>query len=226
MRLIQIAIDGPAGAGKSTIAKMLAEKLGYIYIDTGAMYRAVTLAAIQNGTDCKDGEALAALAENSQIELIRTEDGQQLVYWNGKDVTLDIRSPQVSQLVSHVSSHECVRNEMVRKQKALAQRGKVVMDGRDIGTVVMPQAQCKLYLTASLAERAKRRYEELISRGYSPNLVEIQEELEERDWQDKNRKIGPLKRAEDAVLMDTTNLSQDEVLQAILRIYQRKEGEM
>lgn len=217
MRLIQIAIDGPAGAGKSTIAKMLADKLGYIYIDTGAMYRALTLAALQNNTSVENGELLARMAKDADIKLIRTIDGQQLVYWNGIDITLDIRSPQISQLVSVVASHECVREEMVKKQKALAEQGRVVMDGRDIGTVVMQKAQCKLYLTASLEERASRRYEELINRGYKPDLSKIKEEVKMRDWQDENREVGPLRCADDAVVVDTTNLSLNEVLEEILK---------
>lgn len=225
MRIIQIAIDGPAGAGKSTIAKILADKLGYIYIDTGAMYRAITLAAIKKGISCEDAQALEGLAAAASIELVRTSDDNQRVLCDGVDVTEEVRDPLISQKVSQVAQHEGVRRELVKKQQQLAFSRHVVMDGRDIGTVVLPQAQVKIYLTASPLERAKRRYLELLEKGYAGSMEEIRADIEQRDLKDKSRVVGPLRPAAGAVFIDTTQTTQEQVVEKILSIVTRVRGE-
>ncbi len=219
---IRIAIDGPAGAGKSTIAKMIAEKLNILYIDTGAMYRAITYLALQNDIACTDEKALSKLAQESEIMLIRSCEGKQLVVCNDVDITEEIRDPEISNNVSLVARHEGVRKELVKKQQNLARQHDVIMDGRDIGTVVLPDAECKIYLTASLEERASRRYKEIRTKGYRESYEDIKKDLEERDFLDKNRDVAPLRPALDAVVLDTTNLSQEQVVSAILKIYQQK----
>ena len=169
MRNIQIAIDGPAGAGKSTVAKKLADMLGFVYIDTGAMYRAITYKALCQGISLDDAEALTNTAEDTDIQFVRTEEGRQLIFCDGREVTEEIRSPVVSENVSRLAQFSSVREVLVRKQQELANNQDVVMDGRDIGTVVLPRAECKIYLTASLEERTARRYRELQIKGYSEN---------------------------------------------------------
>ena len=216
LRFIQIAIDGPAGAGKSTIAKILAEKLGYIYIDTGAMYRAITYFALKQDVCCEDGKALAKLAAQADIQLVRMQDGSQLVICNGVDVTEEIRSAPVNQKVSMVSSHQGLRAELVRKQQQMAKSRNVVMDGRDIGTVVLPEAQYKFFLTAQLEERARRRYRETLQKGLKESYSSIRLDLESRDYLDQRRSFGPLRPAADAIIFDTTQTSIDEVVRLIL----------
>lgn len=214
----QIAIDGPAGSGKSTIARMLAERLNYTYIDTGAMYRALTRCALEKGIACDDETALTTLAGQSAIEFRPSENGQQRILLNGQDVTEDIRSPEVSQHVSLVASIAGVRKELVKKQQELAQNVNVVMDGRDICTVVLPSAQCKIFLTASQEERTKRRFLEMREKGFGQDLETIQKELESRDWMDEHRSVDPLTAAKDAVIIDTTNISPVDVVEKIIRI--------
>lgn len=222
MITIQIAIDGPAGAGKSTIARIIGEKLEFLYIDTGAMYRAITYLALTYNISCNDERALSKLAKESNLTLIRSSTGKQLVVCNNIDISEEIREPHISNNVSIVARHEGVRKELVKKQQTLAQKSDVIMDGRDIGTVVLPDAECKIYLTASLEERASRRYREMRAKGYQDSYEVIKEELEERDFIDKSRKVGPLKPACDAIVLDTTFLSQEQVVSAILEIYQQK----
>jgi len=214
---ISIAIDGPAAAGKSTVAKVLAKKLSYLYIDTGAMYRALTYRALQAGVDVNDEKKLMNLLEDTYIELKPSEDGQ-LVFLNGDDVTNVIRQAEVTNNVSVVAKHRLVREEMVRRQRLFAQNGGVVMDGRDIGTHVLPAAEVKIFLKASVEERAKRRHEENLLRGFESDLEKLKEEIARRDKLDSEREVSPLKKAEDAVEIDTTSLSIDEVVNRIMEI--------
>ena len=212
-----IAIDGPAGAGKSTIAKALAEQLGYIYIDTGAMYRAVALTALRAGVAVDDAPALTALA--AQIELdMRAEGGVNRILLGQEDVTEAIRQPEVGAAASPVSAVAGVREHLVAQQRKLAARGNVVMDGRDIGTVVLPDADCKIFLTASLDERVNRRYEELRAKGLTTMREAVREDISTRDYRDSHRETSPLKQAEDAVLLDSTGMSIEAVLAEVRRL--------
>ncbi|MBE4910306.1 (d)CMP kinase [Bacillus luteolus] len=212
---ISIAIDGPAAAGKSTVAKIIAEKLSYIYIDTGAMYRALTFIAIKNNNDLNDEEQLMTSLNNTLIQLKPSDNGQ-LVFLNGEEVTETIRSSEVTNSVSIVAKHRKVREEMVRRQQKLAENGGVVMDGRDIGTHVLPDAEVKVFLLASALQRAKRRHEENLSKGYESDLNVLMKEIETRDKLDSEREVAPLRKAEDAVVIDTTSLSIDEVVDRIM----------
>lgn len=211
---IAIAIDGPAAAGKSTVAKMVAQKLSYIYIDTGAMYRALTERALEKNIDLNDEEALVNLLEQTEIELKQSLDGQ-IVTVNGHDVTLSIRTQSVTNNVSYVAKHPRIRKEMVERQQALAKKRGVVMDGRDIGTHVLPDAEVKVFLIATVEERAKRRYEENIQKGFPSNLEELKKEIEQRDHIDSKREASPLIKADDAVEIDTTSLSINDVANRI-----------
>ncbi|WP_035098079.1 (d)CMP kinase [Anoxybacteroides tepidamans] len=217
MKRISIAIDGPAAAGKSTVAKILAGKLSYLYIDTGAMYRALTYLALQKGIDLHDEQALLELLRDTYIELKPSERGQ-LVFANGNDVTNVIRSEEVTNAVSFVAKHPLVREEMVARQRALGEQGGVVMDGRDIGTHVLPHAEVKIFLKASVEERAKRRHQENLERGFSSDLEKLKEEIARRDKIDSEREVAPLKKAEDAVEIDTTSLSIEDVVNEIMKI--------
>lgn len=214
----QIAIDGPAGAGKSTIAKMLAQKLGYVYIDTGAMYRAVALFALRQGVAADEQAALASLVQQAKIQL----DSSGHVLLNGEDVTQEIRLPEVGNMASAVSAVGAVREALVRQQREMAAQQGVVMDGRDIGTVVLPQADCKIFLTASSRVRAERRTKELLEKGLPADLEQIQQEIEERDYRDSHREISPLRQAEDAVLLDSSSMDIQEVLEQIISIAEGK----
>lgn len=211
---ISIAIDGPAAAGKSTIAKIVAESLGYAYIDTGAMYRALTWKAQQQQIDATDEELLATLLRGMTIELKPSPTGQ-LVYVDGEEVTDVIRTPKVTNAVSQVATHESVRERMVELQRSIGEAGAVVMDGRDIGTAVLPFAQLKIFMTASVEERAERRYAENKSRGIETPLEELKEEIRKRDRLDTEREHSPLVQAEDALLIDTTGRTIEEVAREI-----------
>lgn len=223
MRKIQIAIDGPAGAGKSTVARQVASNLNYLYIDTGAMFRALTYEAIKANIHFSDSAGLKKVLENTEINLIQDKAGQKVIV-NGEDVTEAIRSQEVTNAVSKVAVHKEVREEMLTRQRFLAKNGGVVMDGRDIGTCVLKDAALKIFLTASVEERARRRFEELLSKGVSTNLEQLQTEIEWRDKQDSEREIAPLKMAEDAIVIDSTNLSIQEVVNKILEFVKERNG--
>ncbi len=218
---LKIAIDGPAGAGKSTVAKKVAEKLGFVYIDTGAMYRALTYKALSQGIDLFDEDRLADLLNRHSIKL-KIESKQQKVYIDDQEITEEIRDPIVTQNVSTVAAHAKVRTSMVEVQKALAKDGKIVMDGRDIGTHVLKDAEVKVFLTASIDERAKRRFDELEKKGYQGSLEEIKNEIAIRDKKDEEREFAPLKKAEDAVLLDTTELTINQVVEEIIALAEIK----
>lgn len=218
-----IAIDGPAGAGKSTVAKLVAEKLGYIYIDTGAMYRAITWKALVNKVNTTDYDALIKLAENTKIEFVlNTSTNEQHVICDGQDVTEEIRSPAVSKTVSDVAKIGGVRSILLRQQQLLAKNNDVIMDGRDIGSNVLPQAPFKFYLNASVEERAKRRYIELRDKGYKVNKSEIVKEIQQRDKNDQERAISPLIKVSDAIEIDTSYLKADEVAEKIIQAIKAK----
>lgn len=210
-----VAIDGPAGAGKSTVAKLVAERLGYLYINTGAMYRAVTWKALQDGIDLEDEGALVQLAKECNIAF---ENGGSRVILNGGDVSQQIRSPKVDKNISTVVKFPRLREIMVQLQQRMGQKGRVVSEGRDVTTVVFPNADVKIYLTASPDERARRRYIELKEKGYELDLAQVKEDTIKRDLADETRDHGPLKLADDAVLLDTTNMTIDQVVEAILKI--------
>lgn len=211
----QIAIDGPAGAGKSTIARKVAKIKGFIYVDTGAMYRAMAYYLLTCGVDKKDDKAIGEKCEGAGIT-IRYENGEQVVLLNGENVNGVIRTEEVGNMASCSSKHPKVRERLTLLQKELAKTNDVVMDGRDIGTVVLPNADVKIYLTASAAVRAKRRYDELTAKGETCNIEEIESDIMKRDEQDMNREIAPLRQAEDATLIDSSDMSVDEVVTAIL----------
>lgn len=212
---IRIAIDGPAAAGKSTVAKMVAEKLNITYIDTGAMYRALTLKAIEKEVNVEDEVKLLQLLKEITIELKQNKTKQTILV-NGKDVTLDVRTEKVTNNVSLIAKHPSVRTEMVKRQRNMAQNGSVVMDGRDIGTHVIPDAEVKVFLIASVEERAERRHKENLKNGFQSNLEQLKKEIEERDLQDMNRETAPLIKAEDAKEIDTTSLSIQNVVDLII----------
>ncbi len=219
--MINIAIDGPAGAGKSTIAKTVAAKKNYIYVDTGAMYRAMALFILRKGISPEDAASISASCGEADIS-IEYRDGAQVVLLGGENVNDQIRTPQVSDMASRTSVNQDVRRKLVELQQKLARRQNVVMDGRDIGTVVLPDAQVKIYLTANVDERAKRRFEELIQKGEKADLDEIKAQIRERDERDMNREISPLRKADDAVLVDTSDMTIDEVADRILSIVDEK----
>lgn len=215
-----IAIDGPAAAGKSTVAKIVAEKLNYIYVDTGAMYRALTWKVLEQGIDPSDEDAVLSLLLKSDIELVNGPDGQHVLL-DGKDVTKEIRYQPVSRNVSYIAKLTAVREEMLKRQQELAKDRGVVMDGRDIGTHVLPLAPVKIFLVATVDERAKRRHEENIAKGIPSNLKELKEEIQKRDEIDSNRITAPLIKASDAIEVDTTSLSIDQVVELILSEVQK-----
>lgn len=214
---LNIAIDGPAGAGKSTIAKMVSKKLNCIYVDTGAMYRAVALFFIRNGIVSDDEKRIAKEIENIQVD-IQFEAGDQKVLLNGKDVTEEIRAERVGNWASEISKYTLVREYLVKMQREVATKQDVVMDGRDIGTVVLPQANVKIYLTASSKVRAMRRYNELTQKGVFCDIHDIEQGIMERDAQDMNREISPLRQAKDAILIDSSNMTIDEVVEKIVSL--------
>ena len=212
--MMVIAIDGPAGSGKSTVARLLSERLNFFYIDTGAMYRALTYQAIKEKVNLEDEKELHKLARRTKIEL-RNEDKNRRVFVNGKDVTKKIRIEELTKKVFYIARSPEVRKIMVKNQREIAKKKDVVIEGRDIGTVVFPNADLKIYLDASLKERARRRYKELKEKGERPILSKIEKELRIRDNYDKNRKVAPLKKAKDALYLDTTSLSIDEAVNSI-----------
>ena len=219
--MINIAIDGPAGAGKSTIAKRVAQALSYIYVDTGAMYRAMALYLHRNGIDAGDTEKIAAACTGADIS-IEYRDGEQVVLLGGENVNPYLRTQEVSAMASRSSAVPQVRTRLVELQQELAAAQNVVMDGRDIGTVVLPDAQVKIYLTASVEVRARRRFLELQEKGEPAVLEEIAAEIAERDHRDMTREVSPLRQAEDAVLVDTSDMTIDEVTQRIMEIIEAK----
>lgn len=215
---IVIAIDGPAGSGKSTVAKLVAKRLGYLYVDTGAMYRAVALKALRLGADIRDEAKVSQIAQMADIVLLPQIDGSVRVLLDGEDVTEAIRTPEVSEASSVVSAHPGVRKALTAKQKLMAEQGGVVMEGRDVQTVVAPDAEVKIFLTASLEERARRRWLELRQRGVEVAYEQVLQELKERDERDSTRAIAPLRKAPDAVEIDTTNMTIDEVVDKIVEL--------
>lgn len=210
-----IAIDGPAGAGKSTIAKAIAKKLQIIYVDTGAMYRAMALFMIREGVDANDAAAISDKCVEAEIT-IGYENGEQVVYLNGENVNAYLRTEEVGNMASATSVQPAVRKKLVELQQALAAKNDCIMDGRDIGTCVLPDAQVKVYLTASSEVRAKRRFDELTAKGLECDFDKIKADIEERDYRDMNRAHSPLKQAEDAVLVDSSYMTIDEVIEKIV----------
>ena len=218
---MNIAIDGPAGSGKSTVAKRLAKELSFIYVDTGAMYRAMALYCIRHDADPKDEEAVCALVDEINIEIRYEQDGQHVLL-NGEDVSGLIRNEEVGGMASTISAYGFVRDTLTELQRDLARTANVIMDGRDIGTCILPNADVKIFLTASVECRATRRYKEMLERGVEADYDEIAKDIAKRDEQDMNRAVAPLKQAEDAVLVDTSDMNIDEVVAAIRKIYQEK----
>lgn len=214
---MNIAIDGPAGAGKSTIARVAAKRLGFIYVDTGAMYRAIALYLLDTRTDINDKEALGRALDNVHIDIVY-EAGLQHVFLNLQDVSAEIRSEKVGNMASRSSAIKEVRDKLLSLQRNIAENNDVIMDGRDIGTNILPDAELKIYLTASSDVRAKRRYDELRQSGEYPDLEKIKKDIESRDEQDMNREIAPLRQAEDAVLIDSSDMTIDEVAARIVEL--------
>jgi len=225
MKNISIAIDGPSGAGKSTLAKEISARLGYLYVDTGAIYRTIGYYALSNGIEPTDAEAVAAILPKLSIRLTYGEDGLQHMFLNGQDVTREIRLPDVSRYASDVSAHPAVRTFLLEMQRQLARENSVIMDGRDIGTVVLPDADIKIFLTATPEARATRRWKELEQRGTPQPYEQVFSDIQKRDYNDTNRPVAPLRQAEDAVLLDTTELNFTQSLEALLNIIREKVGE-
>ena len=218
-----IAIDGPAGAGKSTIARALAKRLSYIYVDTGAMYRAMALYLLREGISAEDSGRIEEACERVDISIIY-EDNVQKVLLNGEDVSSLIRSEEVGNMAPKSAQNGRVREKLVELQRQLAAKTDVVMDGRDIGTCVLPGADVKIYLTASVHTRAVRRYKEYLEKGMEADLAQIEEDIEKRDHQDMNREISPLKKAEDAVLLDSSDMTIEEVLDAMTAVCEKNKS--
>ena len=221
-KTVTIAIDGPAGAGKSTIARRLAAELGYCYVDTGAIYRTVAYFLDLLGISPKDIDGVSRYIDELTIEMEYDEEGKQHMIMNGMDVTDDIRTQDIGQKASAVSAHAIVRDMLLDMQRDVAKKHNVIMDGRDIGTVVLPRATVKIFLTASPEVRAQRRVNELLAKGQKADLKTVQAEIEKRDYQDSHREVAPLKQAKDAVLLDTSNLDIDGVLAEMKRIIAEK----
>ena len=218
--MYNIAIDGPAGAGKSTIAKMAAKKLDFIYVDTGAMYRAMALYFLRREIDAKDEKKIAEACEHINVT-IAYQEGEQQVLLNGENVNAFIRTEEVSMMTSNTSKYPAVREKLLYLQRELAAANNVIMDDRDIGTCVLPDAELKIYLTASASERAKRRYLEQKERGVESDLAQIERDIIARDEQDMNREIAPLKQAEDAIYLDTSDMTIEEVVTKIVSLVQK-----
>lgn len=222
MKMISVAIDGPAGAGKSTIARRLASELGYRYVDTGAIYRTVAYFLDLWGVSPKDVDGVNRYIDELTVEIEYDDDGVQHMIMNGMDVTEDIRTQDISQKASLVSAHACVREMLLDMQRDLAKQYNVIMDGRDIGTVVLPKATVKIFLTASPEVRAKRRYNEYLAKGQKANYDTILKEIQQRDYQDTHREIAPLKLARDSIKVDTSEMTLDQVVSEIKRIIAQK----
>ncbi len=220
---INIAVDGPAGAGKSTVSRGAAKKLGFIYVDTGALYRAVGLNAMRLGIDTKDMEAVGASLANAKVEL-KFNSGEQRVYLNGEDVSESIRVPEASMAASNVSAIPAVRDFLFELQRNIAKKNNCLMDGRDIGTVVLPWAQIKIFLTASPEERAMRRYKELAAKGQPEDYDKVLKEMKQRDYNDSHRAIAPLKPALDSVLIDTSGKSLEQSIDAVTSLIMERLG--
>lgn len=218
---MNIAIDGPAGAGKSTIAKMLAKKLGFVYVDTGAMYRAMAYYFLKNDIRPEDENAIANACPKVDVT-ITYQNGEQQVVLNGENVNSVIRTEEVGNMASATSVYPVVRTKLVELQRELAKTTDVIMDGRDIGTCVLPNAQLKIYLTASSQTRAKRRYDELREKAIDCNMEEIEKDIIERDYRDMHRETSPLKQADDAVLVDSSTMSIEEVVDTIYKMYEKR----
>lgn len=218
--MIAVAIDGPSGAGKSTIAKAAAKRLGLIYVDTGALYRTVGYYMVQRGVDITCEEAVLTALSGVDIAFDYDGQGTQRVFLNGKDVSDDIRTPQMSMTASKVSALGCVRAFLLDLQRDTAKKQSVVMDGRDIGTVVLPDAQVKIFLTASPKVRAERRYRELIQKGETVTFEQVLQDVKQRDYNDSHREIAPLRQAQDAVLLDTSSFSLEQSIAEVVRIIQ------
>ena len=212
-----IAIDGPAGAGKSTIAKMAAKKLDFLYVDTGAMYRAMAYYFMINNIDPEDQKKIAASCPDIRIQL-KYEEGTQQIYLNGENVSVQIRREEVGNMASVISAYPQVRGKLTSLQQEIAAEENIIMDGRDIGTCVLPGAQLKIYLTASVHTRAQRRYKELTEKGTACSLEEIEKDIEERDYRDMHREISPLKAAPDAVVLDTSHMDIPQVIEKIMEL--------
>lgn len=219
--MVSIAIDGPSGAGKSTLAKRLAKELGYIYVDTGAMYRSIGLYALRRGVDPKNADAVQALLPGIELD-IRLQDGSQHVYLNGEDVSTEIRAEAVGMAASAVSAHPAVRAFLLDTQRNLAKGQNILMDGRDIGTVVLPDATVKIFLTASPKARAERRRKELEEKGQPADFATVLADIEQRDYQDTHRAAAPLKQADDAVLLDTSELNFEQSFEAMKKMITEK----
>lgn len=222
--MIAIAIDGPAGAGKSTIARLTAKKLGYLYVDTGALYRTVGYAARLRDIDPADPEQVAAMLKDIAVDLDFDPDGVQRTLLNGKDVSGQIRSPEMSRYASLVSAHKAVREYLLWLQRKLAKEHNVIMDGRDIGTTVLPDADLKIYLTATPEDRARRRFDEYLSKGVSVDYDQLLNDIKQRDYDDSHREVSPLRRAEDAKLVDTSGNTLEESLELMEAMIRRHLG--
>lgn len=218
--MYNIAIDGPAGAGKSTIAKALAKKLNFIYVDTGAMYRTMALACYRDGIQSNEEEKVIEKCKSVEVTL-GYENGTQKVYLNGEDVSTEIRQEAIGNMTSAIAVYQPVREILVKMQQDIASKNDVVMDGRDIGTAVLPNAELKIYLTASSRTRAQRRYNELIEKGQECDIDEIENDIKDRDYRDMNREVSPLKQAEDAIYMDSSEMDVDTVVDKIISYVQK-----
>ena len=224
MKTVSVAIDGPAGAGKSTIARQLASQLGFRYVDTGAIYRTVAYFMDLWGVSPKDVDGVSRYIDELTVDIEYDENGLQHMFMNGMDVTDDIRSQDISQKASLISAHACVREMLLDMQRDMAKQYNVIMDGRDIGTVVLPKATVKIFLTASAEVRAKRRCDELLAKGQKAKYETILKEIQQRDYQDTHREIAPLKMARDSIRVDTSEMSIPEVVAAIREIVREKAG--
>ena len=222
--MISIALDGPSGAGKSTVAKKCAERFGFKYVDTGAIYRTIGLAAFNKGIDTKNSAAVVSMLPELDIDLSYNESGEQRMILNGSDVSEEIRSPEISMCASNVSAIAAVRDYLTDMQRNMAKKYDVIMDGRDIGTVILPNADVKVFLTASADSRAARRYKELIKKGSEISFNEVLSDMKLRDEQDTKRAAAPLKAAEDAVYLDTSDMSFDESVDAVAKLITEKTG--